>query len=646
MNWKTLLAISAILFINFSAIANKPKLSSTDSYAALPEISLMAISPDGSRIAYRQKTSGNDTIILRLLSSGEALLAQPIDNINPVSIFFVDNERIILKSKLNQHRRGYKGRHDAGAMHLLNVKSQRVFQLMTAGYGISGGQIDTGIMIGISNDRQQAYMVGIDGNGYRNLYRVSLKAKRKPKVMKMGHSTAVDFFVYNEQTIAIEYFDNKTDRHTVEAKVNGKWKIIFERKAPLRTASFSGVTADGKALVMSKYNRDTQRRAYHKLSLIDGNVSEAMFEQEHKDVEGLVIDNNRLVYGVRYTGFKPDYEFFDKTLEKTLHDVTSSLPNNALDLVDYSADWKKLLFYVEGDNSSGQYLIYQNGNIDLLANARAGITADRISSVRAYSFKARDGLDIPSLITLPVGKPLKNLPAVMLPHGGPASHDTVGFDWLAQYFASLGVVVLQPQFRGSDGFGLAHRAAGFGEWGEKMQDDLTDAVNNMVKQQVIDPERVCIVGASYGGYAALAGASLTPDIYRCAISINGVSDLPRMLNSEERQYGRDHWVVAYWNMAIKNGNKTETHLKQISPVYRADNVKIPVLLLHGEHDVVVPVEQSEVMYSALKGKDKTVRYVELEGGSHSLRDMENRQQALTEIDRFVRQYLLDNKTVN
>lgn len=646
MYWKTLLAILAILFINFSAVANKQKLSPTDLYAALPEVSLMAMSPDGSRIAYRQKNRGNDIIILRLLSSGKVLLAQPIDNINPVSIFFVDNERIILRSKMNQHRRGYLGRHDTGAMHLLNTKSRRVFQLMTPGYGISAGQIDTGIMLGISDDRQQAFMVGFDDNGYKNLYRVSLKAKRKPKLMKMGHSTALDFFVYNEQVVAIEYYDNETDLHTVEAKIDGKWKVVFERKAPIRTATFSGITADGKALVMSQYSRATDHRGYYKLSLNDGSVSEAIFDQEHRDIDSLIKDKNRRVYGVRYTGFKPDYKFFDKKLETILRNLTSSMPNNTLILVDHTTDWEQLIFYVEGDNSSGQYLIYKKGKIELLTNARPAITSDRINSVRTYSFKARDGLDIPSLITLPVGKELKNLPAVMLPHGGPASHDTIGFDWLAQYFASLGVVVLQPQFRGSDGFGLAHRTAGFGEWGEKMQDDLTDAVKDMVKQQIIDPERVCIVGASYGGYAALAGAALTPDIYHCAISVNGVSDLPRMLNSDKRAYGGDHWVMSYWNAAVKKGNKTETHLKQISPVYRADEIKIPVLLLHGEHDMVVPVEQSEVMYSALKAKDKNVRYVELDGGSHSLRNMQNRQQALKEIDRFVRQHLLDNKTVN
>ena len=156
---------------------------------------------------------------------------------------------------------------------------------------------------------------------------------------------------------------------------------------------------------------------------------------------------------------------------------------------------------------------------------------------------------IPMILTLPklTGGGIKNLPAVVLPHGGPESQDQVGFDYMAQALASRGFLVIQPQFRGSTGFGQEHLEAGWGQWGKGMQNDLTDVVGTLSQQGIIDSNRVCIVGASYGGYAALAGAAFTPDLYKCAVSIAGVSHLPKMLADDKSRYGRQSSVLDYWN---------------------------------------------------------------------------------------------------
>jgi dipeptidyl aminopeptidase/acylaminoacyl peptidase len=226
-------------------------------------------------------------------------------------------------------------------------------------------------------------------------------------------------------------------------------------------------------------------------------------------------------------------------------------------------------------------------------------------------------------------------PLIVIPHGGPEAYDAVGFDWLAQYFASRGYLVLQPNFRGSYGFGRAHREAGHGEWGGKMQDDITDGVNLLIKKQWADPNRVCIIGGSYGGYAALAGGAFTPDLYKCVAAIAPVTDLNWMLTLEKRQSGGDSAVYEYWKKLIGDKSKDKAKIEAISPSNAAANFKAPVLLIHGFDDTVVPIGQSIRMENELKKAGKQVTFIKQKSGDHWLSTSETRLQTLRELDRFV-----------
>ena len=226
-----------------------------------------------------------------------------------------------------------------------------------------------------------------------------------------------------------------------------------------------------------------------------------------------------------------------------------------------------------------------------------------------------------------------------MPHGGPASHDTMDYDWMAEYFSNRGYVVIQPNFRGSTGFGRAFQDEGRGEWGGKMQRDLDDAVAQLDLMGLIDKGQVCIVGASYGGYAALVGASMTPDMYQCAVSVGGVSDLNRMLTTEKRDMGRNHWVVSYWEDIMAEGEARREKLKSISPITYAADVEIPVLLIHGDDDTVVPIRQSREMEKALKRAKKDVTFIKLKDGDHWLSFDRHRIETLRAIDSFVAEHL-------
>lgn len=439
--------------------------------------------------------------------------------------------------------------------------------------------------------------------------------------------------------LARERFDNKDNLHRVESRVNGEWKEIYLNETEIATKGFSGLTPDYKHLVVKTFDDDLRRWTYSKMALADGKIEGPIFSHPDKDVEAVITGLDRVVHGVRYSGFVPTYEFFDKKLNARMRGIAKAVPDASFYIRDFTPNFDNIVFYMDGNQSSGDYLLYRDGMLSPFAQERPEITPEHVHKVTAYEYKARDGMTIPSLLTLPNGKEAKDLPAIMYPHGGPESYDQKGFDYFAQYFASKGYAVIQPQFRGSTGFGNAHKLAGRGEWGRKMQDDLTDAVNDLAKRGIIDSDKVCIVGASYGGYAALAGATFTPDVYQCAVSINGVSDVERMMKTDRREFGKHHWVVSYWERVIAKGNVSEDHIAAISPVNFAHKVDIPVLLLHGERDLIVKVQQSELMYEALKDADKDVVFIELEKGDHYLIDAQNRMLAMKAIDTFVSQHL-------
>jgi dipeptidyl aminopeptidase/acylaminoacyl peptidase len=268
-----------------------------------------------------------------------------------------------------------------------------------------------------------------------------------------------------------------------------------------------------------------------------------------------------------------------------------------------------------------------------------GLTEADLGEMKPYDYAARDGLRIPAYITLPPGRAPKNLPAVVMPHGGPDARDTLRFDWWAQFLANRGYVVLQPNFRGSAGYGRAFTEAGLQQWGLKMQDDITDGVKKMIADGIVDPKRVCIVGASYGGYAALAGATLTPEMYACSVSVAGVSDLPEMLSYERRTSGKNSGAVRFWASRIGSADEDSERLRATSPARQAARARAPIMLLHGENDTTVPIEQSEMMVEALQDAGKPVTFIKLEGDDHYLHLASTRLQMLRALEGFLAEHI-------
>jgi dipeptidyl aminopeptidase/acylaminoacyl peptidase len=254
------------------------------------------------------------------------------------------------------------------------------------------------------------------------------------------------------------------------------------------------------------------------------------------------------------------------------------------------------------------------------------------------TFSARDGLEIPGYLTLPPGmgaRPAQPLPAVVLPHGGPESRDVAEFAPLVQLLAGRGYAVLQVNFRGSAGYGAAFEQAGRREWGGAMQDDVTDGTRWLIGEGIADAERLCIVGWSYGGYAALMGLVREPALYRCAASIAGISDLRRLARDNSMSYLSGQMTAVRIGRPWRDGPQ----LAAASPLQRANAITAPVLLVHGDRDRVVDVDQSRAMERALADAGRPVTYLEIAGGNHALAARDHRRQLFETLDRFLREHL-------
>ncbi len=344
------------------------------------------------------------------------------------------------------------------------------------------------------------------------------------------------------------------------------------------------------------------------------------------------------VIGMSWLDLRKHYNFFDGDLQKRWDQVVQSFPGEEVTLESWSDDLNRMVVKVFGKKTGAAYMLVdlEMQTVSRMGNLYAGIAADDVATVKPITYSASDGSQIGAYLTLPVGKNARNLPLVVLPHGGPESRDTLEFDWLPQALASQGYLVLQPNFRGSWGIGQSLEQAGYGEFGRKMQTDLSDGVRALVKLGVVDPSRVCIVGASYGGYAALAGAAFEPDVYRCAVSIAGLSDLAVHLKKYvDPKLSGDTRSLRYMLRYLGANSIKDPLVAERSPANFARAIRSPVLLVHGENDAVVSIAQSQIMSKALKAEGRTYEFVKLKSEDHWLSRSDTRLEALQAVIKFL-----------
>ena len=422
----------------------------------------------------------------------------------------------------------------------------------------------------------------------------------------------------------------------------GKWA---DRSARLGDDAPSfrilGFAADPNLAYVAS-NHETETDALYAYDVTADRFTERLFHDETSDVYDVVLaSGSGEAIGVTYANEDGEVRWLTEEGQENLpQDVLRrarrTFPDKNITLTGFNRDDTHAALYVDETNRPGAYYLFDIEERAMMAlpPQYPALEDVALGEVVATAYEARDGLTIPAFVTLPPGlgglDEARGLPFVVLPHGGPNARDFAGFDWQAQFLASRGYGVLQMNFRGSDGYGEAFRAAGDRQWGQAMQDDITDGAGWLVEQGHADPARLAIMGNSYGGYAALMGAAKTPDLYRCAVAHAPVTDLPELIRDERAYVGG-----TYRTRHIGNLWRDRRMLAENSPARRADDIRVPVLLLHGEDDRVVGLEQSERMVRAMKRAGTTHTYVELPKGSHHLDVGDNRVTYLEAVEAFL-----------
>jgi acetyl esterase/lipase len=619
------------------AFANPP----IEAYGEHPEIRSLAISPNGQRFAYLMRKDGAELLVVSEVG-GKILggARVPEEKTKAHGVFFASDNHAVVTLSETASMSAIRGKWEHSGAVSYNIETKKMKVLLGGTRGLFPAQSGLGNIVGRLAGTDEVFMPAYMGDLYSkpdySLLKVDLNTGNG-RVVSKGSPNTIDWIVDDKGTIlAREEFDYDDKYYKIFTKREGGLDVVYsEMKTQEPTYGLLGVAEDASALFVGSRPDGAQFYRVSKMSF-DGKVSAPIFVQPTMEPESILSDGNRRVVGVRYSGMYPTYEFFDTGLTATIEAIASMFPDAATYLTDWTADYSKIIVHVSGGAKAPAYYLYDRpkNTISLLARPYVRVKDEDAGPVTTIEYKARDGRKIPSLLTRPPGVDLgKKLPLIVMPHGGPEAYDAVGFDWMAQYFANRGYLVLQPNFRGSDGFGAEHRDAGYGEWGGKMQDDVTDGVKALIKMGWADANRICIIGGSYGGYAALAGGAYTPELYKCVAAIAPVSDLAAMLAVEKRESGEA--VYKYWTKLIGDRRKDKAKIDAISPVNAAANFAAPVLLIHGVDDTVVPYNQSTMMESALKKAGKSVRLVKLKGEDHWLSVNDTRLQTLRELDAFV-----------
>lgn len=373
------------------------------------------------------------------------------------------------------------------------------------------------------------------------------------------------------------------------------------------------------------------RRALYRVKLDGSMATDLVYSSDKVDVDGVVrVGRGSRVIGVTFAEEKREVVYFDPEYDKLTKALGKALPNLPMvTLLGSSADSNKLLLRAGSDSDPGRYYVYDKAlrALNEILLARPALENLKLASVRPISYPAADGTAIPGYLTLPPGlADARGLPGVVLPHGGPSARDEWGFDWLAQFLAHHGFAVLQPNYRGSAGFGdVWLQENGFKSWRTSIG-DITAAGKWLLAQGIADPDRLAIVGWSYGGYAALQAGVVEPHLFKALVAIAPVTDLA-LVKQEARSYTNARLVAA----EIGSG----PHVNEGSPLQNVDMIKAPVLMFHGDLDVNVGVLQSRRMHARLREAGKASELVVYEGLEHSLVDSNARSQMLDKIAVFL-----------
>ncbi|ASK89870.1 alpha/beta hydrolase family protein [Sphingorhabdus sp. SMR4y] len=593
------------------------------------------ISPDGERVVYRQQLGGKPYLTAaRLYSDTKKRIAIP-DNVDLLWYRWAGNHKILFSvSAVVDTSRGQR-RHTG--LYVTDVNSGASITLGRKTQGYDGDNVlyvdPTGTYILLSMQRSiydypAVYRIELENNEITRVIRRQSQIwtwiADNSGVVRMGLSQIGGTLKIHYRRAAGEKF-----------RQIGKIKEKDDLEEALLDISHIVSEAD-EGYVLS--NKKTGRFALYKFNYLTREVGEMVFGHDENDITGFNLnDSGTALESVYFTDSRDRIKWFDADLAEHQRKLDKALPGQEAWIQSKSRDGKRMIVYVTSSTDPGSYYLYEPElkKLAWFASLNDKLDTEKLARTEYVKYDARDGTTIPAYLTLPKNRPAENLPLVILPHGGPFGvRDTLDYNTEAQFLANRGYAVLQPNYRGSDSYGEAFYKKGSGEIGRAMQDDLDDGMDWLVGRGMVDPDRVCIVGGSYGGYAALWGVTRNPERYRCAASFAGVTDWDKQLSYDGRflrsRYERE------WQDEIRGDE--EFDLDTVSPARLVAQLERPILLAHGKKDSTVPFSQFKFYRSELEKAGKDAEYIVYESEGHGFSDSENEKDWLDKLEAFLNRH--------
>jgi dipeptidyl aminopeptidase/acylaminoacyl peptidase len=646
-----LLAMAAAV-LAATSIAQAQQRPPAEAFAALPAMDSPSLSPEGDRLAFL--SHGPQGSYVLVLDLGSMALTGAIDMtaLKPRRVTWANSESLLTFVGQAVSLPGVvAGPIESTApygidLSVPNRASARQLLLARQGGAQSiGGYVfvQGAQLIGYQRDTGRVLFPMFENDGRRSLYAVDVKTDRRQRIDRAPLTTRDWVVDESGNPLYRVDFTDRADRFQLLTRRSGRWEVLVQETVAIPQLRLYGLNPAGE-LIVGVSPEEVGRFGLYVMSGETGETLRPFFVHERSDVIGVMLDpfSNRVI-AAGVAGEQPVW--FDEYFEAQQALLDEAFAGESPNVISWSEDRSRMVVRTESNDRAPAFHLYdaRDASAGQLASTYPSLDGVVLPPRERYRYEARDGTRIPAFLTRPLAADGPG-PLVVLPHGGPAVRESFGFDWLAHFMATRGYTVLQPDFRGSGGYGRAWEEAGHGQWGTGvMQHDVTDGVAALIAEGIADPERVCIVGASYGGYAALAGAAFTPELYRCAAAIAGVADLEVMLGFERGRAGGLSATVAYWQqaMGVTQDNRRSDVLRAISPARHAERITASVLLIHGVDDAVVPIDQSRRMESALRQAGGSVELVTLSGEDHWLSGAETRLETLRALERFLAQHLAD-----
>ncbi len=647
----------ALLCVSTATAAPPP----VSAFARLPAIERAEISPDGSRVALLGGPSGERIIYLAPVDGKDSVTVR-LGQAWVHDITWVGNAYLVVNfSMLDKGTNYSNGQSYAYALNrnvVIDMQGKLVSSLL-ANTEWSRYALSQPVLRGVAQPTPIAFVWGLDLSSevYVNnndtrldrttsdliaaVWAVDVRTGKGSIVEKGAPATASwQLDIRGEARVRWDY-DGLGDELGILARAKGKagWTRLNLGDGD-DALDFLGYSDPDDAVYLSGSLGESARLI--RRSLVNGAETPIPVDGAPRSIR-LMWDPYRIEpVAIVSQSDRPSYQWLEPGLGTVQAKLSKAFVGKDVYLASWSEDRTRVAVRVAGPSSPPAWYLFdtRTNQASALGESYPELAGAQLGTTSWITYKARDGLEIPAYLTLPPGlAPGAKPPLIVMPHGGPAARDDFDFDWWVQALATRGYAVLQPQFRGSAGFGDAFEEAGHKEWGGKMQEDLIDGVLALGERGVVDAKRVCIVGASYGGYAAMFSAAVYPSVYRCGVSLNGVSDLALLIGSRSRAFGRDTAMVNALETMMGDPRANAEAFRLASPVFRVTRQAAPILLIHGEDDTTVPIQQSRSLQRALKEAGKPVDLVVLKGDDHHLSSTASRTLMLESMFTFLDRWL-------